>query len=331
MDILNLGYTYDKYVWVFPEYIYYKSNRTHTQATTKAFMENRGFDLVDFKKIPNKGLKISVDFMKGPYVHTHWNWGYLMTGSKGLGIIIENEVYEINIETGNLLKLLQTQGVEDGCLNGTYKISESGSKGKYRLVPENTNEDIVKTQITDIYWSKKTRFTTKLIPGHLYIGKNKNLILCVDSRLNYYSEYILDGSYSYFPGIRYYTKTPRKINLVLNITSPDTLNDIKNCGISSVQEIVSDKSKPIRRPKICSCSYAGKDLGPFLKDDGRTFIEYMKDASYEYRDYHFIEKLFLVNSKIKQKVIEFLRSSEGIGLRRIDPAKYDLIRSELGI
>lgn len=314
MKYLNFGYEYSKCSWVYPDCIYitkkqgkYWSKDFATGSTLNNLPE--GVNKDDYDTIPNKNLKILANFTKN-YTCSFWHWGSLLTGSSGFGLEYKRNLYQFKVENNNLLAILQSQGIEDGRLCGTYKISELGKMGRYKLIPEGTPEDIFKTEVSKVYYDKSKPFTKKMKPGHLYITKTKQLMLCLGCDLDYYSKELYPGSYrDYYWRINNYSDTPRKVKIMIHIWDSNCFEDIERTSASSIQDLLRDK-KFRRSEDIYSNEYAGKDLGPYLLDDGRTFKECLLGVDTRY-DYHFIEGLFVDDPKKKECLIKYLNSENG--------------------
>lgn len=312
MKYLNFGYEYSKCSWVYPDCIYitkkqgkYWSKEFATESTLMDFPE--GIKRSDYQKIPNKGLKIFANFTKN-YTNSFWCWGSLMTTSSGFGLEYKGEIYPFNVENNNLLAILQSYGVEDGRLQGTYKISELGRMGRYRLIPEGTAEDIVKTEISKVYYDKSRSFTKKMKPGHLYVTKTKQLMLCLGSDLDYYSKELDSGSLiDYYWRLNRYSDTPRKVKILIDIWNSSRLDDIEKSGAKSIQNLIRNTEF---HGEVYSDKYAGKDLGPYLSDDGRTFKECLLGIDTKY-DYHFLEGLFMDDPGKKKCLIDYIKSENG--------------------
>ena len=314
MKYLNFGFEYSKCSWVYPDCIYLIDDlkTITTDWTLKSCYPN--VLVSDCKKIPNKGLKVFVNFTKN-YVSSYWKWGQLLTGSQGLGIIYDKKLYTVRVDTKNLLALLQTQGVdEDGMLRGTYKLSLLGGMGCYRFVPEDTLEDNFKTNISKVYHDKTKPFTKKMKPGHLYITKTRQLMLCLGNNLDFYSKSLDPGGYyGYYTRLSDYSDTPRKIKLLFNLWDSERFDEVENAGIKTVQEFLTYKGLS-DQGYIYSDDYAGKDLGPYLQDDGRSFFSSLTGRCknlHLYSDYSFIEGLFYKDEERKNSVIEYLKSKDG--------------------
>lgn len=312
MKYLNFGYEYSKCSWVYPDCIYitkkrgkYGSLKFATESTLSEIPLD--VDISDYLKLPNKGLRILANFTKS-YTNFSWVWGSLMTVSSGFGLEYKGNIYPFRIDNNNLLAILQSQGVEDGRLKGTYKISELGRMGRYRLIPENTPEDIVKTEISKVYYDKSKPFTKRMKPGHLYITKTKQLMLCLGCDLDYYSKEIDSGGYiDYYWRLCKYSDTPRKVKLMINIWNSSRLDDIERSDAESIQDLLRNKNF---QGEIYSDIYAGKDLGPYLSDDGRTFKECLLGVNTRY-DYHFLEGLFVDDPEKKKCLIDYIKSENG--------------------
>lgn len=312
MKYLNFGYEYSKCSWVYPDRIYitkkrgkYGSLEFVTESTLGEIP--LGIDRSDYLEQPNKGLRILANFTKS-YANSFWFWGSLMTSSSGFGLEYKGNIYPFKIENNNLLAILQSQGIEDGRLQGTYKISELGKMGKYKLIPEGTPEDITKTEISKIYYDKTKPFTKKMKPGHLYITKAKQLMLCLGSDLDYYSKELASGGcMDYYWRLNSYSDTPRKVKILVNIWSSSQLDNIEKSGAKSIQDLLVNKNF---RGEVYSDKYAGKDLGPYLSDDGRTFKECLLGVD-TYYDYHFLEGLCMVDPEKKKCLINYIKSENG--------------------
>lgn len=314
MEYLNFGYEYSKCSWVYPDCIYitkkrgnYWSKEFATESTFKNFPE--GVNMIDYLKIPNKGLKIFANFTKG-HTNSLWCWGSLMTFSSGFGLEYKGEIYRFNVDNRNLLAILQSQGIEDGKLKGTYKISELGKMGRYKLIPEGTPEDIFKAEISKVYYDKSKPFTKKMKPGHLYITKTKRLMLCLGSDLDYYSKDLNCCPYNninYYQRLYNYSDTPRKIKIMVDLFNSSRLDDIEKSEVKSVQDLLRNTEF---YGEVFSDKYAGKDLGPYLSDDGRTFRECLLGVDINY-DYHFIDGLFMVDPEKKECLIKYIKSENG--------------------
>lgn len=314
MKYLNFGYEYSKCSWVYPDCIYitkkqgkYRSAEFVTESTLGEIPLD--VDRSDYLEIPNKGLRILANFTKS-YTNSFWCWGSLMTSSSGFGLEYKGEIYPFKIENNNLLAILQSCGVEDGRLQGTYKISELGGMGRYRLIPEGTAEDIVKTEISKVYYDKSKPFTKKMKPGHLYLTKTKQLMLCLGSDLDYYSKDLNCCTYNntdYYWRLNGYSDTPRKIKVMINIWNSSRLDDIEKSGAKSIQDLLRNTDFS---GEVFSDKYAGKDLGPYLHDDGRTFKECLLGVDTRY-DYHFLEGLFVDDPEKKKCLIEYIKSENG--------------------
>lgn len=312
MKYLNFGYEYSKCSWVYPDCIYitkkqgkYRSAEFVTESTLGEIPSD--VDRGDYLEIPNKGLRILANFTRS-YTNSFWFWGSLMTSSSGFGLEYKGNIYPFRIENSNLLAILQSQGIEDGRLRGTYKISELGGMGKYRLIPEGTPEDITKTEISEVYYDNTKPFTKKMKPGHLYITKTKQLMLCLGSDLDYYSKELDSGSYlDYYWRLNRYSDTPRKVKLLVDIWNSTRLDDIEKSGVKSIQDLLRNNNF---RGEVYSDKYAGKDLGPFLSDDGRTFKECLLGVDTGY-DYHFIDGLFVDDPGKKKCLIDYIKSENG--------------------
>ena len=163
---------------------------------------------------------------------------------------------------------LQDLKQEDGLLPGTYKLLEL-KEGIYDIVPEGIPEEIIKTGYSKIYNSKRFPFTKKMIPGHIYASRNKVVWVCIGSGLDYYSKISCKtyGKGFYF-NLKYYSDIPRKVKILIPI---DFERDRK---FKTIQELAQQY---IKDSQIYSDSYAGKDLGPYLSDDGRPWEDYMQD------------------------------------------------------
>lgn len=218
--------------------------------------------------IKNENLKIIANVSDGD-VYTYWRQGYCITsGNDNLGILAGDKIYKIAVRTDNLFKIVQDLKQEDGLLPGTYKLSEV-KEGIYDIVPEGIPEEVIKTGYSKIYNSKRFPFTKKMIPGHIYASRNKIIWVCIGSGLDYYSKltYKTYGKNLYFNLINY-SDIPRKVKILIPI------NFERDRKFKTIQELAQQY---INYSKIYCDSYAGKDLGPYLSDDGRPWEDYMLD------------------------------------------------------
>ena len=219
--------------------------------------------------IKNENLKIRANVSDGYYISTYWTQGECITrGGDDLGILKGGNIYSIKVRTQNLFKIVQDLKQEDGLLPGTYKLSEV-KKGIYDIVPEGIPEEIIKTGYSKIYNSKQFPFTKKMIPGHIYASRDKVTWVCIGSGLDYYSKisYKTYGRLFTFNLINY-SDIPRKVKILIPI---DFERDRK---FKTIQELAQQY---INDSQIYSDSYAGKDLGPYLSDDGRPWEDYILD------------------------------------------------------
>ena len=146
----------------------------------------------------NSGLKIKIDSLSPDSIMYFSYYGDNLFRDT-FGIIKDGNLINANFNTSNLFKVIQYSGFSDyGILNGTFSLIKE--KGKtyevYKLIPEDSREYICKSAISKIYYDKNVKFTTKMIPGHLYISKRGSLFICLKSDMQCYSA----DSY-YNPGI----------------------------------------------------------------------------------------------------------------------------------
>lgn len=308
MKHINFGYEFSKYSWVYPDYLYLDGfKRAYTEATLK----NGGNSTTGYKKIPNKELKISANFVTKDYVCSYWRSGALLTTTSGFGIIDNKITVPFSIENTNLIAILQTHGVEEEKLRGTYKLIETGTIGTYRLIPEGTAEDNFKTEISKVYYDRTKPFTKKMKPGHLYITRTKQLILCVATDQDYYSKVLDGGCYmNYYFRIRSYSDTPRKVKLLANFKTAERFDNLDKCGITSIQDFIIGNRFSY---DIYSDNFAGKDLGPYLQDDGRLYKEIMMAGNGKVNaDLCFIDNLFSDHPEMKGEIIKYLSENKDI-------------------
>lgn len=237
--------------------------------------------------IKNENLKIRANVSDYRDVYTYWKQGYCITrGNENLGILNGDKIHKIMVRTQNLFKIVQDLKQEDGLLPGTYKLFEL-KEGIYDIVPEGMPEEIIKTGYSKIYNSKRFPFTKKMIPGHIYASRNKAVWVCIGSCLDYYSKISCKtyGKGFYF-NLKYYSDIPRKVKILIPI---DFERDRK---FKTIQELAQQY---INYSQIYSDSYAGKDLGPYLSDDGRPWEDYMQDNPNKEdmsRSWFFINELY---------------------------------------
>lgn len=237
--------------------------------------------------IKNENLKIRANVSDYRDVYTYWKQGYCITrGNENLGILNGDKIHKIMVRTQNLFKIVQDLKQEDGLLPGTYKLLEL-KEGIYDIVPEGMPEEIIKTGYSKIYNSKRFPFTKKMIPGHIYASRNKVVWVCIGSCLDYYSKISCKtyGKGFYF-NLKYYSDIPRKVKILIPI---DFERDRK---FKTIQELAQQY---INYSQIYSDSYAGKDLGPYLSDDGRPWEDYMQDNPNKEdmsRSWFFINELY---------------------------------------
>lgn len=237
--------------------------------------------------IKNENLKIRANVSDYRDVYTYWKQGYCITrGNENLGILNGDKIHKIMVRTQNLFKIVQDLKQEDGLLPGTYKLLEL-KEGIYDIVPEGMPEEMIKTGYSKIYNSKRFPFTKKMIPGHIYASRNKVVWICIGSGLDYYSKISCKtyGKGFYF-NLKYYSDIPRKVKILIPI---DFERDRK---FKTIQELAQQY---INYSQIYSDSYAGKDLGPYLSDDGRPWEDYMQDNPNKEdmgRSWFFINELY---------------------------------------
>lgn len=218
--------------------------------------------------IKNEKLKIRANVSDGG-VHTYWRQGYCITGGDdNIGIFTKNKIHKITVRTNNLFKIVQELKQEDGLLPGTYKLSEVKEE-IYDIVPEGIPEEVIKTGYSRIYNSKRFPFTKKMIPGHIYASRNKVIWVCIGSGLDYYSKHTCKTyGRRFYLNLTNYSDIPRKVKILIPI---DFERDRK---FKTIQELAQQH---INEGQIYCDSYAGKDLGPYLSDDGRPWEDYMLD------------------------------------------------------
>ena len=219
--------------------------------------------------IKNENLKIKANVSDGG-VYTYWRQGDCITSgdNDNLGVLEGNKIYNITVRTNNLFKIVQDLKQEDGLLPGTYKLSEVKDE-IYDIVPEGIPEEVIKTGYSKIYNSKRFPFTKKMIPGHIYASRSKVIWVCIGSGLDYYSK-CTDKTYGkgFYFNLHNYSDTPRKVKILIPI------NFERDRKFKTIQELAQQH---INRGQIYCDSYAGKDLGPYLSDDGRPWEDYMLD------------------------------------------------------
>lgn len=218
--------------------------------------------------IKNENLKIRAN-VSDRDVYTYWRQGYCVTrGYDNLGILKGNKIHKIIVRTQNLFKIVQDLKQEDGLLPGTYKLLEV-KEGIYDIVPEGILEELIKTSYSKIYNSKRFPFTKKMIPGHIYASRNKVILVCIGSGLDYYSKISckIYGRRFYF-NLMNYSDIPKKVKILIPI------NFERDRKFKTIQELAQQY---INDSQIYSDSYAGKDLGPYLSDDGRPWEDYILD------------------------------------------------------
>lgn len=216
-------------------------------------------------KIKNSGLKIVFDPLNpeairfsGSDYHECWSC---------LGIILKNgSILHISIETQNLFKVTQYSGiVMEGFLKGTYKLSRMKNKinNVYRLIPEDSRENLWKSEISNIYQDSK-KFTSKMIPGHLYISKSKALYICLKEKLLDYS--------SDFPLKLELEEKPKEQKYLLEIT-PDIKDRIDRISPKNFQELMEKVHNPFPySDRFYSKGFLGKDLGKVV--DKEDILDY---------------------------------------------------------
>lgn len=272
-----INYYFDKDSWIFPENIY-----------------------IDNRKIKNSGLRIKADSLNQDNV---FYWGsYYFQNFTFLGVFLDNKIYRINIETENLLKIIQYSGIDiNGFIRGTFRLSRI--KGKYydvyRLIPEDSSEFEVKNEISTIY-NNSSNFTSNMIPGHVYISKCGFLYLCLKSDVDSYM-----SSY-WFPNL---LERPEK-KKILQYISPEVLSIIDKCSSKTFSEFFdklnsNGELKNIRSNGIYfhSSKYYGKDLGKlFEPDDIIDFItkpEYLSNIDIKLL---LIEDIWKKNEEVRKEL-----------------------------
>lgn len=238
--INHIDYYFEPSNWVIPEYVYFN----------------------DFK-VKNSGLRIRANFLC-PNSRKYGSWEYEIWDQ--LGILLDNNTfYPIAVNTENLFQVIQYTGITpDGFLEGRFRLMEEKGKiyPRYKLIPEDCREAEWKEEISKVYLDPSVKFTSKLIPGHLYISKYKNLFLCLGVDLLCYS------SHTWSIGIE---TTPRKAKFILPLspyikerldaTSPKTMKDFMKKVFEHFR-----KDNPYRLlGNMYSDRYSGKDLGEVVK------------------------------------------------------------------
>lgn len=296
MKYLSLGLEYNTGKWVYPEKIYLNS---------PILLQDERFGW----EIKNENLKISIE-MNFEYLFNYFCGGHAVTRC-GVALIVGEKKYKFNILTRNFIRILISKGSEDGkTLNGTYKLIKYERSDFFGLIPENTAEDLFKTEISAIYNDTTRHFSKNMIPGHLYITKNKKLVLCVATDLNFWSTSpLLNGSYyDFWWRLVKYSSTPKKVKVLIRVENSKILDTI-GPGTRSVQEVV--RKMGILKSSIAgiySDKYAGKDLGPYLPDDGRTFEETVLGIG-TYYDYYFIGEVLTNDPNKKNRLLHNIREN----------------------
>lgn len=320
MKYLSLGLEYDTGNWVYPKYIRISNDKSNYVILGGTIG----------KKIENKNLKITVDVVNNS-CYSYSRGGDINTYSTGIGLVVGKKTYRFDIITRNLLRILSTHGLDDGkILNGTYKLIGHEGSGSFCLIPENTAEDIIKTEISGVYYDATKQFSKNMIPGHLYVTKNKSLMLCVATNLDFWSKNLRCGSYyDFYWRLVNYSETPKKVKILIKITN-STVLDILGPGTNSIQEIIGKTNILKLQNCIYSERYAGKDLGPYIPDNGRTFEESLLGIKTHY-DYYFIDNLFLNDPTKKIELIHNLKNNERCKLIKTRNQELEKLEKKLGL
>lgn len=258
--------------------------------------------------LKNRGLKIKANVSLGN-TWTYWMLGHCVTrGSEGdICIVKNNKIYDIRVETSNLFKIVQNLKIdENGFLPGTYKLLEL-KDNIYKIIPEGTPEEILKTRYSKIYNSKSIPFTKKMIPGHIYVSKNKKLYICLGSNFDYYSKLSYRPyGFGFYHNLINYSDIPRKVKILFSI---DYERDSK---IKTIQELAYSD---INSGSIFCDSFSGKDLGQYLLDDGRPWEDYMLDHPKKddiFGCWFFINELYRKESDFNKILRKHNPENEGI-------------------
>lgn len=262
MKYLSFGNEYAKGNWVYPEIL--RLNKANEMITG---IPDEGCDII----IKNDGFKIEVNLYGSNYIHSHYVDGILSTYCEGLGLRYKDKLYNFFIRNSDLLKIMQLYGNGTSELSEEFKFMRLGNSRAYSLIPKNSEEDIFKSEISKVYHDKTIPFTKKMKSGHLYISKTKKLFVCIAPKLDLYLTHTSGPFYSSYD-LAKYSKTPRKVKMLGVIYDSKTLEDIEHTN-KSLQEFIINQPKVFASHYVYSEDYAGKDLGPYLIDDGRTWKE----------------------------------------------------------
>lgn len=295
--IKDIDFYFDPTRWVIPESIY--SGKT---------------------MISNSGLRVKADFLNPNSVRF---WGDYYESWNTLGIYHKNEFLKVDISTENLLKVIQYCGIsEQGYLNGTFKLSRIPGKIRdiFRLIPEDSRENLVKSEISKVYFNPGSSFTRKMIPGHLYVSKSGDLFLCVKNRG-------LDYSYSkWFLGIDSNPK-PKKILVFLN---RELKRELDRVSPKTLYEFANQVDSFWRYVVIRSYEFSGKDLGQIvLPDELGNLLDSPKIVSKADHSVLLFDELWKTNNLVREELKKRIKnfSSPSIVL---DP-NVQMLRDELGI
>ena len=248
--------------------------------------------------IKNENLKIIVDITDDS-TYSFMRSGFCVTRGERIGIVKDNSINIITVRNTNLLRILQDHKIPgDDLLPGTYKLMKLDDYEEiYDIIPEFSYEGTIKTKFSDRFHNKKLPFTKKMIPGHIYASKYRGIFICIGSDLDYYSKEI-DNYAGLYYRLCNYSSIPKKVKILarINIKEDRKYKTIQEFAISKLNNSCI----------IYSDSYAGKDLGPYLKDDGRPFEDYIIGCPKLTTYWFFINELYKHEPSFHDKLREDL-------------------------
>ena len=300
--IKDIDYYFDSDTWIIPDSI-----------------------SVNGELIKNSGLKIKADFLNpksirswGNYYYENWNT---------LGVLYKNKLLGINIRTSNLLRIIQYCGgiSESGFLKGTYRLTKM--KGKvydiFNLIPEDSRENLFKSEVSKIYYDSKLPFTCKMIPGHLYVSKCGYLYICIKNKILTYASNGWSLGLSDVP----------KQEKVLMVLTEKRKRELDRISPKTFQEFMQKfiNNKDIDTYiGICTFSYkfSGKDLGQLFTDDELTkYFTSEEILSTMNLKILLSDELWKTNNLVREKLISMV---EKLGYNGNNNA-FIKLKNELGI
>lgn len=262
---------------------------------------------LDGTEIKNSGFKIQVDLLDLSQVCDFYVCSGYYKSYIRLKVISNdpNSGTSLRVETKNLLMAIQYSGIEsNGFLGGTYRLNIiHRSLNVYGLIPEDSIECKVKSEVSDIFYDKDYPFKSKgMIPGHLYISKSKLLFLYVGELKDIE---IIDKIYIYGinPGINH--------KGIIYITDR-RIYDILVKNIQNFKDLCI-RSRDSSIIRCVSMNYSGKDLGEFYPgSDLKNCVSNSKDLELYPTYLFFIDNLWKTNESVRNELLNRIENNNSI-------------------